>query len=59
MASDPSYQTKIYEENGGDTLHIAAGGTIVIDPGAVIGAQPTIIDFATTATVTTSNHLLP
>ena len=63
MASDPTYQTKVYEENGGDTLHIAAGGQLVIDAGAsivigagaIIGAQPTIADFATPGTATASD----
>jgi hypothetical protein len=53
--SDPTYQPKIYRENGGDTLHVAAGGSIVIDPGAIIGAQPTIADIATPTAATATD----
>lgn len=42
MVADPTYQTKNYEKEGGDTwvvggtLEIASGGTIVVDNGATL-----------------------
>lgn len=33
--ADQTYQTKIYEEQGGNTLVVAAGGAINIDGGAL------------------------
>jgi hypothetical protein len=38
--ADASYQTKIYEQQGGDRLVVASGGTIQVDSGgAVTGKQ--------------------
>jgi hypothetical protein len=35
------YQPKVYRKDGGDTLVIARGGKVVVEGGAIIGANPT------------------
>lgn len=37
-AADPTYGTKVYDKLGGDTLVVANGGTVLVEPGGRISA---------------------